>query len=117
MKITLSTNEVADHLFQDKDAGWTWAGARALAEYLEEVEESAENETELDVVAIRCDFSEYESLQDFANDYFGGKDYKGELGLDEGEDDEDTINEAIKSHIEDNGTLIEFEGGIIVSSF
>ena len=31
--------------------------------------------------------------------------------------DEDEIDAKIKAYIQDNGTLIEFEGGIIVSSF
>lgn len=115
MKITLSTNEIADRLFQDKDAGFTWAGAHALAEYLEEAENG--EDTEFDGVAIRCDFSEYASLEDWASGYFGSDKWKSELDIEEDEEDEDTINEAIKDHINDNGTLIEFDGGIIVSSF
>jgi hypothetical protein len=31
--------------------------------------------------------------------------------------DEEEIQDAIRSHIQDHGTLIEFNGGVIVSSF
>jgi len=35
----------------------------------------------------------------------------------DGEEDEDEIDGWIRSYIQDHGTLIEFSGGIIVSSF
>lgn len=114
MKTTLTTSDIAHALKSDENANWGRAGARALAEWLEEMEESTGEEMELDVVAIRCDFSEYSSLQDWAKDYFSN--WKEDLDISE-DDDEDEIDEKIKSHITDNGHLIEFDGGIIVSSF
>lgn len=110
MKQTLTTHQIADELHSDKNAGWSWAGALALAQHLEEIEESTGEEMELDVVAIRCDFSEHESLQAWALDYFGGEAY----ALESLPDFED---ETISDYILDRGTLIEFVGGIIVSSF
>ena len=124
MKTTLSTWDIADALKRDENANWSHAGAQALAEYLEEYEESTGEDMELDVVAIRCDFSEYASLEDWASEYFSDTAQAADaLGLtidmsgDEFEEDEDEIAEAIRSHIQDNATLIEFDGGIIVSSF
>jgi len=118
MKMTLSTSQIANELYADKNAGWTYAGARALAEYLEELEADTGDEIELDVVALRCDFSEYASLEAWAEDYFGGK---GEaldgLGLDGATDDLSEHDDKIREHIQNNGQLIEFSGGIIVSSF
>jgi len=116
MKKTLTTSDVANELHSDKSAGWSWSGALALADYLEELEDTGE-EMELNCVAIRCDFSEHESLSAWRLDYFGGEDYaKDSLPLDpEAEDDEK--DEAIREYIQDRGTLLEFEGGIIVSSF
>jgi len=110
MKITLTTHAVANELHSDKNAAWSWAGACALANYLEELEESTGEEMELDVVAIRCDYSEHESLQAWAVDHFGGEAY----ALESLPDLED---ETISDYINDRGTLIEFSGGIIVSSF
>lgn len=115
MKITLDTCEVADKLMQDPYAGWSWAGAKAIAEYLEELEADMGEEMEFDACAIRCDFSEWESLSVWADDYFSN--YKDKLGIDEDEEDEDTINEAIENYIHDHGILIKFDDGIIVSNF
>lgn len=42
MKKTLSTYDIANALHQDKYAGWSYAGAKALAEYLEELERLGE---------------------------------------------------------------------------
>lgn len=114
MKTTLSTHDIADALFNDSNANWSRAGALALAEYLEEWEESTGEEMELDVVAIRCDFAEWSSLQEWAEDYFIN--WKDDLRIDE-DDDEDDIDEKIREYIINHGTLIEFSGGIIVSSF
>ena len=50
MKKTLTTYDIADALCQDENANWSRAGAFALAEWLEEMEESTGEETELDVV-------------------------------------------------------------------
>jgi hypothetical protein len=116
MKQTLTTSQAADILFADKNAGWSYAGARALAEYLEQLEEDTGEEMELDFVAVRCDFSEYPSLVDWARDYFGADKWKRELDIDL-DDLDDEVDEAIRSHIQDHGQLIEFDGGVIVSSF
>jgi hypothetical protein len=116
MKITVSTSQAAGELMRDTCANWSRAGAFALAEYLEEYEESTGEELELDTCAIRCDFSEYASLQDWAHDHFSNA--WQELGFDETEEtDDDEFDEKIRSYIQDHGQLIEFDGGVIVSSF
>jgi phosphosulfolactate synthase (CoM biosynthesis protein A) len=116
MKMTLTTSQAAGELMSDTNANWSRAGAYALAEYLEEYEESTGEEIELDVCAIRCDFSEHSSLLDWAHDHFSNA--LEELGFDETEEnDDDEIDDKIRSYIQDHGQLIEFDGGIIVSSF
>ena len=107
--MTLTTYDIAHELLQDENAAWSHAGAFALAVHLEQLEEDTGEQMELDVVAIRCDFSEYSSLEAWAVDY----------GL-----EEDSLDDAhkerennIRSFIKDNGQLIEFDGGIILSSF
>lgn len=101
MKITLTTQEIARKLVER--CSYTWAGAMALAEYLENLEEDTGEEMELDPIAILCDFSEYESLEDWHNDYHGDESF---------ESDEES-----REYIQDHGTLIEFDGGVIVSNF
>jgi hypothetical protein len=121
MKTTLSTSDIARALKSDENAAWTWNGAKALAEYLEQLEEETGEEMEMDVCAIRCDFSESASLQDWLMEHHGAETLAFALqysGIDlDGSEDEDEIADLIRSYIHDHGTLIEFDGGVIVSSF
>jgi hypothetical protein len=116
MKKTLTQYDIAEELMNDLNANWTRAGAFALAEYFEELEEDLGESIEFDRVAIRCDFAQYESLQEWAHDYFSNA--WQEMGFDESEEiDDDDFDEKIREYIQDNGQLIEFNSGIIVSSF
>ena len=131
MKITLNTNDIAQALYNDKNANWSYEGATALAEWLEEMEEGSEEEQELDVVAIRCDFSQFDNLSTWVKEYYGRdlsqsladagidcedcEDIDGLDNLRDGYNDE--LDNLIRDHINDRGTLIEFNGGVIVSSF
>ena len=102
MNITLTTNEIANHLRQDQYASYSYNGSLALAEYLEELEESVGEPMELDVIAIRCEFTEYESLDELAKNYFSSESEKPH---------------DLKEYFEENTTLIEFDGGIIIQDF
>ena len=122
MKIALNTYEAANMLLNDENGGWSYAGSLAMIEFLEDIELGLGEEMELDMVAIRCDYSEYESLQSWLCDYYGAglHDALKQAGIDLEDDeleDDDVIDEWIRSHIYDHGTVIEFDGGIIVSSF
>ena len=48
---------------------FSYEGLKALFEWFEEYENSTGEEMELDVVAICCDFTEYESLKEYNEDY------------------------------------------------
>jgi hypothetical protein len=89
---------------------FSYKGRDALYDYLTELEDDCGQEIELDVIALCCDYSEHSSLTDWAEDYFAS-DWRAELGIDDDTDD------AIRDYIRDHGQLIEFAGGIIVSSF
>tara|TARA_R110000751_G_C13792980_1_gene482428 strand:+ start:10225 stop:10596 length:372 start_codon:yes stop_codon:yes gene_type:complete len=123
MKDTLTANRAAHILLQDDNAAWSYAGANALCEYLERMEEDCETEIEFDVVAIRCDFSEFASLEDWAKDYFS--DWIKDLDIEVTETLKDgsrvyccwTTDDKIRDYITDRAQLIEFDGGVIVSSF
>ena len=131
MKNTLSTYEIAEALIKDENAGWSRAGALALAEYLEEYEESTGEELELDVIALRCDFSEYDSFIDWADEHFAN--YREEFGIEytnpmTGETEEQSVTDcdgnfhdetidAVIEYIEERAQLIRFDSGIIVSQF
>lgn len=68
---TLSTNQIADELKADTYAAWSYDGAMALAEYMEEYAENTGQPMELDTVALRCEFSEYATLDDFKSERDG----------------------------------------------
>jgi len=106
----VNTNEFARWI-QSSDTykdNFTWAGANALQEYLEEMTEETGENIEFDPVAWCCEFSEYESYEDFQSDTGYTRDgvtYKGY----------DDINDL--DELRDNTTVIEFDGGIIVQDF
>ncbi len=120
MKTTLSTYEVANALKSDDNSNWSYAGALALAEWLEDLEQDTGEEIELDVVAIRCDFSEYESLIGFAGCRWGTVNKVCQASIEfawTSDTSEYEKEDDLREYIQDRGFLIEFEGGIIVSSF
>lgn len=118
MKTTLTTSQAAHELIDDKNANWSRAGAFALVEYLEELEEDTGETIEFDAVAIRCDFTEYASLEDFRSEYFSDDDQaRGAIGAEAGDEDDEELDTLTAEYIRDRGTLIEFDGGVIVSSF
>ena len=109
MKKTLSTWEIADALKQDDNAGWSYEGAKAMAEYLEQYEEDAGEEMELDVVAIRCEFTEYATATEAAEEY-QDNDYDDDM-------DDDEKEAAALEFLRDRTTVIEFDGGVIIQDF
>ena len=120
MKMTLSTYQIADALKNDTCARWSHNGSLALAEYLEEYEESTGEELELDVCAIRCDFSEYNSALECALEYGWSPeasilDYDDNIRPDNEVEEEN--NELALKWLENRTQVISFDGGIIVSQF
>jgi hypothetical protein len=120
MKKTMTTYEIVSELLADEYANWSRAGAEALAVNLQEIEESLDEEMKFDKVAIRCDYSQHISLQYWIADHYGEPlaEAMKSAGIDlDGEEDEEEIDDLIRSHIQDHGNLFEFNGGIIVSNF
>lgn len=105
---TLSTHQAADLLCADQYAKWSRLAALALVEYLEELEDETGTPIEFDAVAIRCDYSVYESALEAATE-FG-------FEADEAED-EDEREESALAWLQDRTQVIEFEGGVVVAEF
>ena len=53
----------------DRKDQFSYEGLKALFEYLEQYEDDTGEEVELDVIALCCDFSEYERLEEFHKDH------------------------------------------------
>ena len=121
MKLQLSTQQAVDLLRQDEYAGWSYNGATALVEHLETLEEDLGEEITFNCIDFRCDFSEYHSVRDWLTSYYGSplKDALESAGIDHDldVDDDDDIDSLVSEYIRDRGTLIEFDGGVIVSDF
>ena len=118
MKLQLSTSHAVDLLRTDEYAGWSYKGATALVEYLEDLEEDLGEEITFNCIDFRCDFSEYHSVQDWITSHFG-RTLEDALKFADIECDLSSdydVENAISEYIRDRGTLVEFEGGIIVSS-
>ena len=67
---------VNEHTFRDRfmrsdtyKNNFSYEGLHALFEYIEEVEDDIGEEFEFDMVGICCDYTEYDSLEDFNADY------------------------------------------------
>jgi len=51
------------------NSNFTYEGLSALWEYFEEYENETETELELDPIAFRVEFIEYDNIKEFNNDY------------------------------------------------
>jgi len=70
MKITINDDRFAQ-AFRDAGRGdnFSYAGLQALFEYLQAYEDDGGEEIKLDVIAICCEFTEYEDLEEFQDAY------------------------------------------------
>ena len=107
MHINLSTDEATRLLKKDDNADWSWSGAFALIEYLEDLEEQTNQKIEFDRVAIRCDYSEHSSILEAAKNY----------SFIPPEGDQEEVESAALAYFEERTTVIKFEGGVIIQHF
>jgi len=111
MYSNLSTAEAISLLMGDDNAGWSWDGAEALIEYLEELESSEGKSIEFDRIAIRGEYSEYSSALEAAQDYGFTPPENDD------DDDDDEIESAAIAYLEDRTTVIKFDTGVIIQQF
>ena len=110
MKETLTTSNASHILYADTNAGWSWDGAKALVEYLEQLEEDMGEEIEMDFIAIRCEYTEYSTAQEVLENYAPDFEY-------DEDDDEDEKETAAVEWLQDRTTVIVFSGGVIIQDF
>jgi hypothetical protein len=106
---------VTEDMFVDAFTGagrgdqFSVSGRRALFEYLEEIDREGAEEMELDVIAICCEFAEYENALEAVSEYSGF------------EADEDASIEAREAAalewLQDRTTVITHDGGVIIAHF
>ena len=105
MKVELSTYEAADILLKDDYAKWSRNAALALVEYYEALEEDYGESIDLDRVALRCDWTEYTSIEEAVEDY--GEDFSYCC----------KPNESALEYFMEVTTVIVFEGGVLIQQF
>lgn len=98
MKISVSEHTFVNR-FDEMNRGNNFSrdARRAMFEYFEDLDEQCGTETELDVIAVCCEWSEYESLEEFRKDY--GEEYQ-------------TLDD-----VRDATRVIEFDGGFVIQQF
>ena len=69
MKQTITESQFIDAIVGDNYNNMSYEGAKALFEYLEQYEQDCDEDIEFDRVAIRCEFSEYENLEEVLSEY------------------------------------------------
>lgn len=111
MKMTINADYAASILAGNPENGFSYRGALALCEYLEELEEDTGEEIEFDAVGIRCDWSEFETALEAATEY----------GFETDDDlDEDEREESALEWLRERTQVVEVDGGydgVIVCGF
>ena len=65
MKKTISFYDFCDAFPESRKDTFSYEGKKAIFEYIEELEDETGEETELDVIALCCEFTEYENMEEF----------------------------------------------------
>ena len=119
MKTTVELHDFRD-AFQDYHRGdnFTYEGLEALYNWLTDLEADTGEEMELDVIAICCDYSEFDSAMEAAKEHG----YEEVVDLEEHESvDLEEVAELEEEQalewLRDRTTVIEFDGGIIIQAF
>lgn len=87
---------------------FSFEGAKALQEYLEQLSDELGEDFEFDPIAWCCEYSEYKDFDEFQHETGYTKDGVEHKGY-------ENINSL--DELKDNTTVIEFDGGIIVRDF
>ena len=121
MKGAVTFSDFCDR-FRDmgRNDSFTYAGKRALFDYLEEYEEGTGEEIELDVIGLCCEYSEHDTALEAAREY--GCDYTVSLFDDDDEErDPEEIAEELEEYcvgwLNDRTQVIVFNGGVIIAGF
>lgn len=95
---TVNFNQFLDAMRENWES-LSYEGATALYEYYNELAEDLGESIEFDPIAIRCEWSEYENLQEF------NRDYNSQNPFDYWEE------------VEENTTVIQHAKGVLVREF
>lgn len=108
MKQTISFYDFRDAFrTMDRLDNFSYDGARILFDYLEQYEEGSDQEMELDVISLCCDYSE-DTVEDIAQNYsISLTDYLDEDEISEMDDDQKaaTLGQMVMEYLDDNTSV------------
>ena len=119
---TLTSCQIAELLQKDGCANWSYRGAHALGEYLEGLEDDGNRchicggdttRIEIDIVAIRCEYSEYDNALEALDAY----DSDAVFEIRKLHDDPDAQEAAALYQLEQKTNVLAFDGGVIIEQF
>jgi hypothetical protein len=107
------------HRFDEynRSNNFTYEGRQALYNYLTDLEEDTGQEMELDIIALCCEFDEYENVKEFLNSYYGKDEYSKRMedlkdtfpdNYTE-EDKEEDLKKEVFEELQNKTTLIEVD--------
>jgi hypothetical protein len=74
MKQSISFYNFADAFQALRPTNFSYEGLRAMFDHLEQREDDTGEEMELDVIALACDYTEYQDLKEYQDSY--GEDFE-----------------------------------------
>ena len=69
MKKSVSITDFMDAFEKTRPANFTYEGLECLYNYLIDFEQDTNTEIELDVIALCCDYSEWDNLEEYKKSY------------------------------------------------
>lgn len=98
MKTSVNFSQFCDAFFTKGRADqFSYEAKRALFEFIEEMDDQCGTETELDVIALCCEYAE-SSIEDLINDY--------NIDVTEAEGDEDEIHGLVSEYLNDHTMVV-----------
>lgn len=96
---------------------FSYDGLTALYDYFIELENDTDTPIELDIVAIVCEYSEYESALECANTYGYDKHIQSVIDSNEPDTVEGANEQDALEWLQERTRVITFDGGIIIAQF
>ena len=108
MKTTVTSHQFVEAFRAcGRESQFSRAALLALFEYLQEYENSTGEEIELDPIGICCEWSEFSSAREAADDY----------GFKPTDDDDDAREKSALEWLQNRTQVIEFDDGIVIQQF
>ena len=106
IKQNINFSQFCDSFSEERKNTFTYDGKRALFDYLEQYSEDTGADIELDIIALCCEYSEFEDIADYLASYSTDIDRKD---YDKDEDGTEEYNKAIMEEIGDKTQVIPIE--------